>query len=182
MILSTASRAAAVIALTTLATASLAQPPQAPPTGEQRAEDIVTQPLDDVNLKKKDIPPVLARAVDDVYSADDTRTCATIAAAVAGLNEALGDDFDAPPPPPDNRDQKREQGAGAVGKAVVNSLIPFRSIVRYVSGADKASQQYNIAVSAGLTRRGYLKGIGRARGCKPPAAPLAQVAAKPAKG
>jgi hypothetical protein len=154
-----------------MSTSAFAQGPRDTPTGEERAGQIATQPLADVNLKKKEITPVLQRAVDNAYSSAGTKNCATISAALAELNQSLGEDFDTPPPE-ENRDQKREKGAGAVGKAVVNSLIPFRGIVRYVSGAEKADQEYNLALSAGLTRRGYLKGIGRAKGCKPPAAPL----------
>lgn len=162
---------AAGLTLLALAMPAMAQPPQKPKSFDRQAGEIATQPLSDTNLKKREIAPVLEQAVIDPYAGDDTRSCKALVAAIAELDAALGEDFDAPPLPPATRDQKREEGAGAVGKAVVNGLIPFRGLVRYVSGAEKADRAYNLAVDAGLTRRGFLKGIGRQKGCKPPAAP-----------
>ena len=154
-----------------LAIPVVAQPPQKPKSIDRQAGEIATQPLSDTNIKKRVIPPVLQQAVEDTYASDGTKSCKALTASITELDTALGDDFDAPPLAPATRDQKRQDGAGAVGKAVVNSLIPFRGLVRYVSGAEKADQAYNMAMDAGLTRRGFLKGIGRQKGCKPPAAP-----------
>jgi hypothetical protein len=51
-------------------------------------------------------------------------------------------------------------------------LIPFRGWVRKLSGAERHSRLVAEAVAAGMTRRAYLKGLGQAQGCLPPAAPL----------
>ena len=52
-----------------------------------------------------------------------------------------------------------------------SSLIPFRSLVRRASGAYAYQKKYNLAYKIGAQRRAYLKGIGLARGCPPPARP-----------
>ena len=54
------------------------------------------------------------------------------------------------------------------GRALVNSVIPFRGVVREVTGAAPAERQYNAAVDAGLARRGFLRGVHQTRKCKTP--------------
>ena len=66
----------------------------------------------------------------------------------------------------------------AVGRSVVNSLIPFRGLVREISGAAPAERRLQAAVTAGIARRGYLRGLAGARSCK--IAPVAPVAEKDA--
>lgn len=151
----------------TPASAALANP--GAPQKDTTVGDVVTQPLSDVNVKKKDIPPLLTRVLEDPYSLDGLKKCAQVAAAVDELNGVLGPDFDMPDP--EDKDQKRRNGRMGVAGNVLNSFIPFRWVIREVSGANKADDEYRIAVYAGSVRRGFLKGYGRARGCKPPAAP-----------
>jgi hypothetical protein len=61
------------------------------------------------------------------------------------------------------------QLAEAGGAMVVNSLIPFRGIVREVSGAAAKERRMRAAVNAGLARRGYLRGLAATKGCRLPA-------------
>jgi hypothetical protein len=51
------------------------------------------------------------------------------------------------------------------------SQIPFDGVIRFVSGAARHDQHVVAAIQAGAIRRGYLKGLGEARGCMPPALP-----------
>jgi len=51
----------------------------------------------------------------------------------------------------------------------VNSFIPFRGILREVSGASEHQRRIRAAIQAGLARRGFLKGVGETHGCKYPA-------------
>jgi hypothetical protein len=51
---------------------------------------------------------------------------------------------------------------------VVNTLIPFRGLIREISGAAPAQRRLNAAIDAGFARRGYLRGVLRTRGCKTP--------------
>jgi hypothetical protein len=143
---------------------------------DQSVGEAVQTPLRDLRIKDQKIPPVLQLAASAPYSLDGTRSCATIAAAVRDLDGALGADADTP-------SAKRGEGAAvaaAGSRALVGTLIPGFGLVRMVTGADKAQRRVEAAVYAGAIRRAYLKGLGQARGCKPPSAPNAQArAAKP---
>lgn len=125
------------------------------------AEEAVMTPAEDVNIKKREIPPVLISAADDPYSREGTRNCTQLNVALAELDAALGPDFDS--------GEARRTGLDAtkVAKSVVGSFIPFRGVIREVTGAAGAQRRYNAAVDAGLARRGYLRGIAQARRCKP---------------
>jgi len=61
----------------------------------------------------------------------------------------------------------------ALGAAagLASDFIPFRGAVRYLTGAAKHDEYVQSAILAGSARRAYLKGLGEARGCKPPATP-----------
>ena len=141
----------------------LAASPALSQRADKVAEEAVMTPVEDVNLKKRDIPPVLLSAVDDPYSVEATRNCTQLNVALAELDAALGPDFDAGKP------RKTGLNATTVAKSVVGSFIPFRGVIREVTGAAGAQRRYNAAVDAGLARRGYLRGIAQARRCKPPA-------------
>ena len=143
------------------------EPAKAPPakrgTGD-RAEDIVTQPARDVGVSRKAIPPPLVKATNDPYSLTGLKNCRQIAAAVAELNEVIGPDFSGSAQYRENRMAKL---AAAGGRSVVNSIIPFRSLVREVTGAAPADRRLRAAIDAGFARRGYLRGVYATRGCRP---------------
>lgn len=72
--------------------------------------------------------------------------------------------------------EKDENKAGklaeAGGKTIINTIIPFRGLVREITGAAAARRRLNDAVDAGLARRGFLRGVQMAKGCrKGPAVP-----------
>lgn len=152
-----------------LPAAVLAQTPaQEGATPAERARDIATQPVRDVGLQRGEIPPVLERAAAHPYDLAGVGTCARLAAAVIALNDVLGPDFDAPPEPEGNEGGRI---AAAGGRALVNSVIPFRGLVRELSGAASADRQLQAAVNAGIARRGFLRGVHRSRGCRTSLAP-----------
>ena len=150
---------AAAVALTIVPVAGHAQTAPHTTTG-QDAKQVVTQPARDVGIEKTRVPPLLAEIGDDPYSMRDTGNCRQISAAIGALNGVLGGDFTGAAPP------KRRNIAKAGGAAVVNSLIPFRGLVREVSGAGPAERRLDAAVQAGFARRGFLRGLQRARGCR----------------
>jgi hypothetical protein len=75
---------------------------------------------------------------------------------------------------------KRMAGSAAFGAmaSAAQDLIPMRGWVRKLSGAEKHDSLVQHAMASGAIRRAYLKGLGEARGCEPPATP--QHLAKPA--
>ncbi|MCP1472067.1 hypothetical protein J3E64_003782 [Sphingobium sp. OAS761] len=138
-----------------------------------RAGKIASQPVRDVGLDKDDIPPVLTKAVENPYAAPASRTCKALNRDLGELDAVLGDDFTVGKEANENRTGKI---AEAVGKTIVNSLIPFRGLVREISGAAPAERRLQAAVTAGIARRGYLRGLASAKGCRiapvpPPPAP-----------
>jgi hypothetical protein len=140
-----------------------------PRSTEQVAEEVVTQPVEDIGIDKKDIPENLIAIQDKPYSLVGIKTCTQIRSAIGDMDAVLGEDLDAPYE--QTRDDKRKDTAGRVGGLIVNSIIPFRRVIREISGAAAQERRYNAAVYAGVVRRSFLKGIGQQRGCKYPAAP-----------
>ena len=140
-----------------------------PRSTEKVAEDVVTQPAEDVGIDKKDIPENLLRIQDKPYSLAGIKTCAQIRSAIGDMDAVLGEDLDVPYEA--TRDEKRKDTAGKIGGLLVNSIIPFRGVIREISGAAAQERRYNAAVYAGVVRRSFLKGVGLQRGCKYPSAP-----------
>jgi len=128
-----------------------------------KAGEIATQPVRDVGINKREIAEVLQRSADDPYATNTARTCAQISSAMRELNEVLGPDYE---PGRTTRENPVGKLAEAGGKTVVNAFIPFRGLVREVTGAAPAERRYNAALDAGLVRRGFLRGLAVAKGCK----------------
>ncbi|GAA0327386.1 hypothetical protein GCM10009087_42060 [Sphingomonas oligophenolica] len=123
------------------------------------AKDIATQPVRDVGIEKTKIPPLLIEASDDPYAMRGAGTCRQIASSIGALNGVLGPDFGSSGP------RRKTSVVKAGGEAVVGSLIPFRGVVREISGAAPAERRLQAAITAGFARRGFLRGLQRARKC-----------------
>lgn len=143
------------------------------------AGDVVRTPISDLNLRKDDIPALLTGAQADPYGVAGLRKCSQLSAAVADLDAVLGDDIDVP------QDGKQKVSAGRVAQAAVGAFIPFRGLIREISGANEQDRRLLIAIQAGVARRAFLKGYSQARGCRAPVRPgpaLAQVQQAAAPG
>jgi hypothetical protein len=135
----------------------------------------VLTPLDDLNLRREAIPPVLISASRDPYGSRNMGRCESIAREVYDLNDALGPDMDEPAAPDP---AWGDRVAGAAGELSVGLLIdsavdflPVRDWVRQLSGAERHSQAVQGAIQNGRVRRAFLKGSGMRMNCLPPAAP-----------
>ena len=142
--------------------------PAAPSEGwmsetRRKAGEIASQPVRDLGALRTDLPEILVSASTDPYTLKGIRTCKQISAAVSELNTVLGPDFLAGDSNPENRAGRL---AAAGGRTVVNSLLPFRGLVREVSGAAPAERRLKAAVDAGYARRGFLRGVHRKQGCR----------------
>jgi hypothetical protein len=126
-----------------------------------KAGKIVTQPVRDVGIEKTKVDPMLEKIAKQPYA--PAGSCSAIAAELTRLNGALGPDFGA-----DSKanEDKAEKLALAGGDALVSSLIPFRGLVREVSGAASADRRKAAAISAGTARRGYLRGVAVTKKCR----------------
>ncbi|MEO0462032.1 MAG: hypothetical protein AAF127_02805 [Pseudomonadota bacterium] len=144
---------------------ALAVPASAQDIKDLDAEDIAKTPLQDLNLEKDEIPEVLVMASDDPYNSQGLINCNSIVGEIAKLDTILGDDYDL------RGAEDTGMDANKAAKRVVGSFIPFRGIVREVTGAAGDERKARAAVTAGLVRRGFLKGLGQSRGCEYPARP-----------
>ena len=140
----------------------------APPT--QRITDAATSPLSDLNLLQVAVPPVLVEARKQVYAVPVIHDCIALATEIHALDEALGPDLDVAVPADDK--SLVERGGVLAGNAALDAikgaaegLIPYRSWVRKLSGAERASKAVAAAISAGMVRRGFLKGLLQAQTC-----------------
>lgn len=124
---------------------------------------IASQPARDVGVAKTGVPIPLQKAWDAPYSLKGIRTCRDISRAFHELTDVIGPDFKA-------GDIKKENKAGklaeAGGKTIVNSIIPFRGLVREVTGAAPAQRRLERAIAAGYARRGFLRGVHQTRKCR----------------
>lgn len=140
--------------------------------GEPGVIDVAKTPLTDLNLAQDPIPELLLAAAAAPYASEALTGCGEIGGAIAELDAVLGPDLDI-------ADEERDDiSVGRIAKSWVGSFIPFRTIVREVTGAADHQRDFEAAIVAGLIRRGYLKGIGEQMGCSYPARPaFAKVAA-----
>lgn len=129
------------------------------------AQDVAMTPITDLNLAKDPIPAVLLAAVAAPYASDGLVTCERIADAIAPLDATLGPDMDVAAP------GSERVSAGAVAKSVVASFIPFRGVIRELSGAADHQREFQAAIYAGAVRRGFLKGLGQQMKCAYPSRP-----------
>jgi hypothetical protein len=154
------------------------QAPAAKPSMTNRVGGAAATPLHDVNLVRTKIPPALLDAADAPYARPRPLTCLEIAAEIAPLDVALGPDLDHPVNPKNPGLLQRGQGladdvAVDAVRSAAEGVIPMRSWVRMLTGAQRHDRLVAAAIAAGGVRRAYLKGLGVNEHCPPPAQPLA---------
>jgi len=136
--------------------------------------DAAMAPLNDLNVRRDEVPPLLA-AIKSAYEPIPDVSCMSVGKMVADLTAILGRDTDAPPLPEQSFGERAGEGAADVTLGAVSStmtdFIPFRSLVREATGASAHDRRLRAAYERGVTRRAYLKGVGAQLGCAPPAAP-----------
>ena len=156
--------AASALAALVVVTASPALAQGAPRAVESAPVNSGIQtPVDDLNLRKAAIPPLLIDAIDHPYSLQGLRQCSQLVTAVEELNGLLGKDLDLP------QESGNRLTVNDVADFAASSLIPFRGLIREVTGANGRQRQMQEAVLAGFARRSFLKGVGEMRGCPYPA-------------
>jgi hypothetical protein len=133
---------------------------------EPDAVEVAKTPLRDLNIDGRDIPAVLIKAASDPYAMTGLGKCNAIITEIAALDDVLGADYDIA-----QGDGRNPISPGRIGQSVVGSVIPFRGIVREVSGAAGNERALRAAYTAGMVRRGFLKGLGLGKRCAYPARP-----------
>jgi hypothetical protein len=137
----------------------------------------VQAPLRDFNLMHEAIPESLVRAQVNAYDTNGTDTCEALLIAIGDLDMALGPDLDTPSE--DRHQDAYGKGASFAAQAALDAVkdtaegvIPMKSWVRRLSGAERADKRARLAIQAGTARRSFLKGLGVMHNCAWPAAPL----------
>ena len=133
-----------------------------------KAEDVAMSPLSDLNVRKKDVPVVLEMAMSKPYDLSGIKSCKGLTTAIMDLDMALGDDIDVATGEK-TTEETVGNSAGAIAKSVIGSFVPFRGVIRELSGANAQDRLWDRALYAGTARRAFLKGMGEQRGCAWPA-------------
>lgn len=118
--------------------------------------EALSQPFRDLGLVQENAPVIVRKAAADPYRA--SRDCAEINADIAELRSVLGPDVDEAGPEGD--------GAGVAGAIVSGATaLPFRGLIREITGAKAREEEVAAAIVAAMVRRGFLKGERAALGC-----------------
>lgn len=130
----------------------------------------VESPFVDTNLKQQEIPPKLLQVAQNPYALPALLTCEGIRTELRELDILLGaDEGDVVTKSSVNDTSRRgeylnegtniasDQAVGLVRSHV--GILPFRSMVRKISGADRHAKLMAKAYQAGKLRRAYLKGL-----------------------
>ncbi len=144
------------------------------------AVDAATGPLDDLNVKQIEIPPLLQKVAEDPYRSKKPIKCEEIRKELAELEVLLGPDIKAKgvkyasnesilsdvqnveiPDTTSIANSGIDLARGLVMGAIRSqtNILPFRSIIRRITGANRHQREVEEAYFAGKLRRAYLKGL-----------------------
>jgi hypothetical protein len=124
-------------------------------------------PLRDVGLIRPEIP-LLLRNLQYPYSTASLADCAAVAREINQLDGVLGPESYQPGPNRNIWDRSGdfvEDQTIQAAEDAASDLIPFRSWVRRISGANRAERDALRAVANGQQRRTFLRGYGASLGC-----------------
>lgn len=165
-----------VVAATLMIGPAFAQTtPTAPPAPAPERSDldkvgdtmtgVAEKPLKDLNIIKAEVDPYLEPLMANPYAMMGLKTCKDYKVAIARLDSVLGPDVDSAAAQNQTK-QSPAEFALETGASVAGSLIPLSGLIRKISGAEARQKYANAAVYAGGLRRGYVKGLAKAKGCR----------------
>ena len=126
-------------------------------------------PLEDLGIRKRKIPPTLKQIAENPYAMPATLECDSLKQEMAQIDTLLGPDVDQPKMALTAAEEYAQTGGEMAQDAVVGfvraqtNVIPLRSIVRRITGANKNEKEVNNAIQAGNLRRAYLRGLAEAK-------------------
>jgi hypothetical protein len=174
---------AAAAALAGCTTTSAKNPDRVQTTSQAERENLqgaVAAPLRDLNVLRTKIPAALLEAMADPYYRPPAKlSCPDINMMIEPIDAALGPDLDTPKPGEAGMMDRGKGTAYGWVAGAASGAIPFRGWIRKLTGAEQHDSYVTAAITAGAVRRGYLKGLGEARGCPPPATPSHVMAGTP---
>lgn len=130
--------------------------------------DAAIAPLKDVGLVRPSVP----LALQDLNYPYDVATlagsCVNVSYELGRLDAVLGVESYQPNPRASMSERGLDQaqsGANDALRSATTDFIPFRSVVRRASGAEKAAREADEARQMGELRRAFLRGYGASLGC-----------------
>lgn len=138
-----------------------------PPQTQMSLGDAVSSPLQDLNIKRDPIPPLLQAAAKSPYQMPGDSSCPALGTEIKALDSLLGPDVDA--------GMKKDEGwlpsadsntAFMAVRTVIENATPLRPLLRKVSGAEQHERDLAHAQASGVVRRAFLKGLSLARSCQ----------------
>lgn len=141
----------------------------------QGAWEAVQSPFEDIGMKKQTIPEKLQQIVDNPYAMPEELSCEGIESEITELDTLLGPDVCTPEnqtgAASSSKGEYVEKGAGLAKNRAVDmvssrvNIIPFRGVVRQISGAERHLKLVERSYQAGKLRRAFLKGLMVSGGC-----------------
>jgi hypothetical protein len=113
-----------------------------------------------LGLTGADVPPLLKTVRADPYRAPAEPACESIPQEILALNQVLGPDVDG-----------EQAKTGKVHMAInyARGMIPYHGYVRFLTRADSKDNALQKAVTAGVARRAFLRGLEAHMQCAPAA-------------
>jgi hypothetical protein len=148
----------------------------APIGGQAHAQQVKPGAESGVGLTGADVPQLLKDIKADPYKAPGNPVCDTVPLEIREISDLIGPDLDA-------QATSDDRSLASRGADVARGLVPYRGVVRFVTGANKKDEELHEAIMAGYARRGFLRGVQMNLKCHPEPTPVADPApaAKPAK-
>jgi hypothetical protein len=138
-----------------------------PATTRENVGRVINQPIQDLNLSNSAIPALLRRAEANPYLLSSQPLCSDLQREIDALTFLLGPDLGvrASSNATGRTVAGAETAAWGAARSAADSWIPFRGVVRWVTGAERKEQEAEYALVSGFARRAYLKGFAAAQGC-----------------
>jgi hypothetical protein len=133
----------------------------------EQESNVLEQPLRDVGATRTQAPDALIRAVQAPYALPEPLACDAILSEVAALDAVLGPDLDVIVAARGSIESSATAMMSAAFGGLIN--IPYRGVVRWLSGAERRDREIRKAILAGMVRRAYLKGVAHSLACSPDA-------------
>jgi hypothetical protein len=113
-----------------------------------------------LGLMGADIPPLLKTVQAEPYRAPAEPACDSIPQEILALDQLLGPDVDG---------EQVKTGKVHMAMNYARGMIPYRGYVRFLTRADSKDKALQRAVTAGVARRAFLRGLEAHMQCAPSA-------------
>jgi hypothetical protein len=117
-----------------------------------------------LGLTGADVPPLLKTVRADPYRAPAEPACESIPQEILALNQVLGPDVDG---------EQAKTGKAHMAMNYARGMIPYHGYVRFLTRADSKDNALQKAVTAGVARRAFLRGLEAHMQCARPSEALA---------